>query len=155
MRSVSRLLIVLSLLALGCSGTEDPLSRRETRELVSARARWNNSPVRNAYSYDIRQLCFCPIEITVWSSVTVIDGVVVDVRTERGDPVPRYLWASFATVDRLFATLQAPSDAYLEDITVRFDPRYGYPVELTFVYSSGIADAGVAYSARNLRAAVR
>jgi len=149
------MLIVLSLLTAGCSGAEDPLSRREIRELVSARARWNNSPVRNGYAYEVRQSCFCPTEITVWSSVTVIDGVVVDVRTERGEPVPRNLWASFATVDRLFATLDPTGDAYLEDITVRFDPQYGYPVELAFVYSSQIADANVAYNARNLRAAIR
>ncbi len=149
------MLVVLSLLATACGGAENPLSRRETREFISARARWNNSPVRNAYTYEVRQLCFCPIEITVWSSVTVVDGLVVDVRTVGGEPIPRNLWAMFATVDRLFATLEATRDAYLEDITVRFDPQYGYPVELAFVYNSGIADAGVTYNARNLRAAVR
>ncbi len=152
---VSRMLLALSLLAAGCSGVEGPLSRREARALVSARALWNSSAVRNAYTYEIRQSCFCPREITVWSSVTVIDGVVADVRTELGEPVSRNLWPIFATVDRLFASLNATRDEYLEDIIVRFDPQYGYPVELTLEYGPQIADAGVAYSARNLRAAAR
>jgi hypothetical protein len=152
---VSRMLLVLSLLAVGCSGIEDPLSRREIRELVSARARWNSSPARNAYTYDVRQSCFCPVEVTVWNSLTVIDGVIVDVRTERGEPVPRSLWPQFSTVDRLFARIEVTDDSYLEDIIVRFDTQYGYPVEMNFVYSPQIADAGIAYYARDLRPAVR
>jgi hypothetical protein len=155
MHPVSRVLLVLSLLAAGCSGIEDPLSRREIRELVSARARWNSSPVRNAYTYDVRQSCYCAVEVTLWNSLTVIDGVVVDVRTERGEPVPRSLWPMFSTVDRLFATLEVLDDSNLEDIIVRFDAQYGYPVEMDFVYGPQIADAGIAYYARNLRPAVR
>ncbi len=155
MRHVRKTLLMLALLTSGCSGVEDPLSRSETRAFISARARWNNSPVRTAYTYEFRQSCFCPPEITVWSRVTVIDGVVTDVRTERGDTVPRNLRPLFPTVDRLFARLETTDDSYLEDITVRFDPQYGYPVEMNFVYSQQIADAGASYYARSLRAAVR
>jgi Family of unknown function (DUF6174) len=155
MRHARRTLLVLALLTSGCTGVEDPLSRSETRAFISARARWNNSAVRTAYTYEFRQSCFCQPEITVWNRVTVIDGVVTDVRTERGDTVPRNLWALFPTVDRLFARLETTTDTYLEDITVRFDPQYGYPVEMNFLYGPQIADAGAAYYARNLRAAVR
>lgn len=149
------LTLTLALLMSGCRGIEDPLSRSETRAFISARARWNNSPVRAAYTYEFRQSCFCPTEITVWNRITVIDGVVTDVRTERGDTVPRNLWALFPTVDRLFARLETTSDTYLVDIIVRFDPQYGYPVEMNFVYGQQIADADASYYARSLRAVAR
>ena len=155
MRLAHRTLLALSLVLAGCSGFEDPLSRGERRELTRARARWNSSPVRAAYRYELRQSCFCPPEITTFNTITVIDGVVVDVRNERGEQVARNLWAQFATVEQLFARLDANYASELEDITVRFDPQYGYPVEMTFDYGPNIADAGASYTARNLQAAVR
>ncbi len=155
MHRVPRTLAALTLLLTACSGIEDPLSRHEKRELVSARARWNNSPVRNAYRYDVRQSCFCPVEITRWNTLTVIDGVVTDVKTETGEAVPRDRWGSYATVERLFSTLEVERDTQLEDITVRFDAKYGYPLEMNFIYGPQIADGGGAFFARNLMAVTR
>lgn len=156
MRPAHRTLLAMSLLLAGCSGIEDPLSGRERRELVSARARWNSSPVRAAYRYELRQSCFCPPEITNWNTITVIDGVVIDVRNDRGEQVSRDRWTWYATVDQLFARLEVNgAHELLEDITVRFDTQYGYPVEMTFEYGPNIADAGASYSARNLQAVLR
>ena len=133
----------------------DPLTLREKRDLVNARALWYSSPVRNSYRYELRLSCFCPTELTQWNRITVIDGVVVDVQTEQGAAVSRDQWSSYATVDRLFATLEADGDSELEDITARFDPQYGYPVEMNFFYSPEIQDAGASYFARNLQAVAR
>lgn len=153
MHLAHRTLLAMSLVLAGCSGIEDPLSGRERRELTRARARWNSSPVRAAYRYELRQSCFCPSEITSWNTVTVVEGVVVDVRNARGEQVTRNRWAWYATVDQLFARLEVNgAHEMLEDITVRFDPQFGYPVEMTFEYGPNIADAGASYSARNLQA---
>lgn len=150
-----RTCVALALLVAGCADVDGPLSRRELRDLTRARTRWNSSPVRSAYSYDLRVLCFCPPEINSWNTITVIDGLIVGVVTEQGVPVPRERWNQFSTVDRLFALLDRQEDEYLEDITVMFDPQYGHPVELSFLYGPNIADAGATYSTRNLRAVLR
>lgn len=155
MRHFSRALLALSLVAAGCGVLDDPLSRREQRELTSARARWNSSALRDAYVYEVRQSCFCPPTVLNWHVVTVVGNVVVNVVDERGGPVDRSQWPFFDTVDRRFARLEATYESYLKDITVRFDPQYGYPVEMTFEYDQGIADAGGAFYARNLRAVER
>ncbi len=154
-RSARQACLALALLLGGCSGLEDPLSGRELRELTRARARWNSSPVRTAYRYDLRVSCFCPPEITNWNTITVIDGLITGVVTEQGQPLPRERWNLYATVDRLFALLDQPNDEYLEDITVKFDQQYGHPLEMSFLYGPQIADAGANYFVRNLRAAVR
>lgn len=156
MRTVRYTLLALLLILSGCSGIEDPLSTRELRELVSARTRWNASPVRTAYRYEVRQSCFCPSEFVTWNTVTVIDGVVVEVRTEEGSLAPQSLWSAYPTVERLFLALtESQEDEYLDEVTVRFDPQYGYPLEMNFITSPEIADGGGAYFARNLRAAAR
>lgn len=156
MRTTRHTLLALSLLAAACSGLEDPLSTRELRDLVSARTRWNASAVRTAYRYEVRQSCFCPSEFVTWNTVTVIDGVVVEVRNEQGALVDPALRSAYPTVERLFlAVTESQDDDYLDDIIVRFDPQYGYPVELNLITSPEIADGGGAYFARNLRAAAR
>lgn len=154
-RSARQACLALLVLVAGCDGMDDPLSRRERRELTSARARWNSSPVRTAYRYDLRVLCFCPPEITNWNTITVIDGLITGVVNERGEPVPRERWNLYSTVDRLFFLLDQPKNEYLEDITVKFDAQYGHPVEISYIYSQGIADAGAVYSARNLQPMAR
>jgi hypothetical protein len=155
MRASRLITIALSLLSTGCEDLNGPISGRELKEIARARVLWNGSQVRHAYRYELRQGCFCPPEITSWNTITVIDGVITDVRSERGDAVPRNRWGLFATVDELFASLADRQSADVKDITVRFDPRYGYPVEMSFIYPSDFLDAGNTYSARNLQEVTR
>jgi hypothetical protein len=151
MRRIAQSLLALSILAAGCGGKDGPLSPKETREVISAQARWNSSPVRSAYTYEIVLNCFCGSEVTTWNTVTVIDGAVVNVVSNNGTQVDPRLWTSFPTIDRLFALLLIDTSRQLVDIRARFDAQYGYPVEASFEYSPEIQDAGLSFSARNLR----
>ena len=152
MYPVRQIVLALSLLvAGGCSITTAPFSGAERRELVKARIRWEASPARNAYRYEVRQSCFCPEEFVRWNTITVVNGAIVDVRTTEGVPVPSARWESYLTVERLFSILDTGTDdRYLEDVVVRFDPVHGYPTEMTFTTSPEIADGGGATYARNL-----
>jgi hypothetical protein len=150
----SRLPRCLALLALcaGC-GLDGPLSVRALRELQVARARWLSSSVRNAYTFEVRQSCFCPEEFVRWHTVTVMNGVVTDARvTETGQNAIRPPWTNFLTVERIFAALfQAEDDDSIDDIRVRFDSQYGYPVAIETTAKANVADGGGAIYARNLR----
>ncbi len=150
MHVIRHILLASLLCILGCSALDDPLSAIERRQIVAARARWNASSVRNAYRYEVRQSCFCPPEVISWNTVTVIDGVVVEVRNGGGALVPEAQWRLFLTVDRIFTLLEQPSETELEDVRVAFDAQVGYPLAVEFRYSSRIADAGLMVSARNL-----
>jgi hypothetical protein len=151
LQSVVRRPLLLALLLIGCTVADGPLSPNEVRELSRARQRWNTSGARPSYRYEVRQACFCPVEITRWNTVTVRDGAVVGVLDDKGVAVPSNLWRSFPTVDEQFARLELTESEYLEDITVRFDPQDGYPLEMNFIYGNQIADAGGAIYSRNLR----
>jgi Family of unknown function (DUF6174) len=143
--------MLLALLVAGCTVSDGPLSPNEVRELSRARQRWSTSAARPSYRYEVRQACFCPVEITRWNTVTVRDGAVVGVLDDNGVAVPSTQWRSFPTVDEQFARLELTESDFLEDITVRFDPQDGYPLEMNFIYGNQIADAGGAIYSRNLR----
>jgi hypothetical protein len=147
-------LMVAVLLVAGCEQLTGPLSPREVRELTTARAKWNGSPIRDAYQYQVRQSCFCPPEVTQWHTITVRNGVVVAVKNADGTVVPSDRWSWYLTVDQLFEQLLRTGESELEDITVQFDAQYGYPVEMNFLYSSRIADAGGSTYARNMQGIV-
>ena len=134
-----------------CTISDGPLSPNEVRELSRARQRWSTSAARPSYRYEVRQACFCPSEIATWKTVTVRDGAVVGVVDDAGVPVPTTIWVWFPTVDELFTRLERTQSDMLDDITVRFDPQDGYPLEMNFIYGNQIADAGGAVYARNLR----
>lgn len=151
LRSVFRRPMLFAMLLVGCTVADGPLSPGEVRELSRARQRWSTSGARPSYRYEVRQACFCPVEITTWNTVTVRNGAVVGVLDDKGVAVPSTQWRSFPTVDELFSRLEITESAELRDITVRFDPQDGYPLEMNFIYSDQIADAGGAIYARNLR----
>ncbi len=153
MRRLRLLSIALVLLVTGC-GDDGPLSIREVREIQAARARWLASPVRLAYRFEVRQACFCPEEIGRWNTVTVINDSIVDVRnTQTGEVVPPARRSWYLTVEKMFASLGARDDEYLEDVQVRFDPQYGYPLEISTFTKPEIADGGGSIFARNLQPA--
>ena len=151
----TKLVRLLAIVAVLVSCSDDgPLSIRELRDVEKARARWLNSSVRRAYTFEVRQDCYCPVEFVRWNTVTVVNDSVTDVRVTAGDlAVPRSMWSSVVTVERMFATLSVVDQTYLEDVRVRFDAQYGYPVAIELLAGPQIADADRAVYARNLRPA--
>jgi Family of unknown function (DUF6174) len=149
--SMAARLALAVLLLTGCEQMTDPLSPSEVRALSIARAKWNGSSIRDGYQYQVRQSCFCPPEATEWHTISVRNGVVVGVKKADGTVVPSDRWSWYRTVDQLFEQLLRTGESELEDITVQFDAQYGYPVEMNFLYSTRILDAGGAIYARNMQ----
>jgi hypothetical protein len=142
-------LLAAALLGTACSG-DTLLSFGETRNLLQGEARWTASPARNAYRYEVRQVCFCPVELSRWTVVEVRDGVVVSARTLTGQELPPEWRESFPTVERLFSFLRPADRRDLEQMEAEFDQRHGYPTFISLGYNPRIADAGLTVYARNL-----
>jgi hypothetical protein len=150
MQLLRRSVLLLALFAVGC-GSDGPLSVQEARALVAARARWEASPLREAYVYEVRYSCFCPPEFLGWNTVTVSEGRVVGVRTDAGVTLEPSDWSRYPTVDDLFDRILPTESDGLADIVLRFDPEHGYPVEISYISKPEIADGFGATFTRNLR----
>lgn len=151
MSGLRQSLIALFLLVGACAD-DGPLSIPEIRAIQAARARWVASPVRAAYRFEVRQSCFCTEESVRWNTVTVINDTITDVRaTQSGEVVPAARRSTYLTVEKMFAVLSNRDGEFLQDVQVRFDPQYGYPVEINIVTTPEMADGDQAIFARNLQ----
>lgn len=140
--------------AAACNGS-DIVGPYDLARLAQARARWDARPFAD-YSYEIRRLCFCPVEITRWTRVSVRNGVVVDadpVEPDAGVPITTLSW--WTPIDSLFADLframtEPSSRSYLESIEVEYHPDLGYPTSIEYLAKPTVADGGSSTSVRNV-----
>lgn len=143
------------LIAAACNGS-DIDGPSDLGRLSAARARWDARPFAD-YSYEIRTTCFCPVEITRWTRVSVRNGVVVDAVPVEPDPgSPITTLALWHPIDTVFANLhRAMSElgpqSYLDAIVVDYDSELGYPTSIEYRAKLNIADGGSSLSLRNVR----
>ena len=150
---VKSLMLALALLLVGCSEISGPWSRNDLREFVRARQRWEARSFDD-YSYEIRTSCFCPIEIGLWTRVTVRDGVVVE--TVQVEPNPDFpitvnLWQP---IDSLFSRLhrtmgESGFSSHFASLEVDYDRELGYPVYMRYTVPT-VADGDWTIEARNV-----
>jgi hypothetical protein len=95
------------------------------REMGTARDRWRSHGFVN-YDFTVRQLCFCPVEITQPTRVEVRNGVVVSARSvETGAAVDL---RTGKTIDEIFDDIDRTFDRG-RVIKATYDATYGYPTE--------------------------
>ena len=129
-----------------------PLSTDEVLALAKAEARWAARPFQ-AYSYEYAISCGeCPDIFRRSTRVSVNNGQVVGVVVVVNDSaLPAQDWTSFTTIDGLFARIRSyPQEDWVRDVTVEFDPQFGYPTLISTLAKPGIQDAGAAEYIRNL-----
>jgi hypothetical protein len=125
------LIAAVAVLVAGCDliglATPDPngnLARRVEAGLV----RWREAGIDD-YAFTVRLGCFCPPQVTGPFSVTVLDGAVVDVRTEDGRRVPAGDLMAPTTIEAVF---ERASRALAGDtVDIELDPAWGFPVRIT------------------------
>jgi hypothetical protein len=139
--------------AAACNGS-DIVGPHDLARLARAQARWDARPFAD-YSYETRRLCFCPVEITRWTRVSVRNGVVVAADPVEPDPgVPIMTLSWWTTIDSLFDDLfrsMTESSSYLESIEAEYDPELGFPTSIEYTAKSNIADGSSSISVRNVR----
>lgn len=136
------LLITLVFILAACSAGGSELSRNQQK--------WQDANITH-YRFELNIGCFCVFRGEMPLTVEVRDGQIVHLATVDGtlilDTDPNYeFYAPHATIDLLFAELNAAVKEGADSVTVTYDATYGFPKEISIDYSKEIADEEMYYS---------
>ncbi|MEY2818737.1 MAG: hypothetical protein RL275_2200 [Chloroflexota bacterium] len=118
------ILVVLALIVAACSTSS---------EYDQKLKQWTDAGVSH-YRYDLVIGCFCPFSQDMPLTIEVKDGQVVSITNVEGvlldasNPSYQY-YLEYATIDLLFAELKSEMTE-AEELTVAYDPQYGFPSEV-------------------------
>lgn len=118
------ILVVLALIVAACSTSS---------EYDQKLKQWTDAGVSH-YRYDLVIGCFCPFSQDMPLTIEVKDGQVVSITNVEGVLLdasnPSYQhYLEYATIDLLFAELKSEMTE-AEELTVAYDPQYGFPSEV-------------------------
>lgn len=131
------ILVLLALILAACaSGGESELSRNQSK--------WQDADI-NHYRFQLHVSCFCLFRSEMPVTVEVQDGEVVSIVDANGEEIPTDdpmsdLITKHATIDRIFAELGSEPVQEADNLTVSYDPTYGFPVEVAIDYIELAAD---------------
>jgi hypothetical protein len=111
-------------------------------EIEQNKEKWEQANISH-YRYHVSITCFCIFSQDMPLIIEVEDGEVVSMEFQSGneiDATNREFFEKYATVDRLFAELEAGSNGAADEVTVKYDPTYGFPTESTLDFIKEAAD---------------
>jgi len=127
------LLIAIVLLLAACSASGSEFSRNQKT--------WDDTNISH-YRFELNVSCFCAFRDKMPLSIEVKDGQIVSMTYVDGTQVSaeeRAIFEPYSTLDTLFAyTAQQMKDA--DQITVKYDATYGFPVEVNIDAIQNAAD---------------
>lgn len=133
------ILLTLSLLLAACS-----FGAASGSEFDQNKATWDNANISH-YRYTLSVSCFCafmdemPVTIEVENdqvvSITSVKGTSIDSSNTLVYPAVE----PYTTIDAMFEQLKT-AQAEAEEITVVYDPTYGYPSSIAIDYIKQAAD---------------
>lgn len=122
MRKIIFIFIVLALAA--CSaGNQTEIERNQEK--------WQNANISH-YRYSLNLGCFCVFSQDMPLVIEVKDGEMVLMEYQNGNPIDatnREYFQTFSTIDRIFSKLEADLGGAADEVTVTYDPTYGFPTE--------------------------
>jgi hypothetical protein len=136
------LLLTLVFVLAACSAGGSELSRNLEK--------WQDANITH-YRFSINISCFCAFRDQMPLTVEVLDGQIVYMAAVDGalvlDTDQNYeLYAPHATIDLLFAEIDAAVKDGADSVTVTYDATHGFPTEIAIDYSQEIADEEIYYS---------
>ena len=124
------LFIVMALVLTACSAVAGASGSQS--EIEQNKEKWQDANISH-YRYNLHISCFCVFVENMPLVIEVQDGEVVSMEFQNGaelDPTLRQdLFDKYATIDRLFAELQAGLNGAADKVTVEYDPTYGFPTK--------------------------
>lgn len=102
-------------------------------DLERNREKWQDAGISH-YRFGLFVGCFCAFNQNMPLAIEVKDGEVVSMEYRSGNPideVDREYFAEFATIDRLFTELEAGLGGEADEVTVTYDPSYGFPTQIS------------------------
>jgi hypothetical protein len=137
--------ITLALLLAACSAVPTEPATPPTVPLTAERQLWENAKIAH-YQFDLTLSCFCAFRDQMPLHLEVKDGQVVSITMADGQAVsssdPNHeFFLGYGTIDNLFTKIEtAKADPEAGEVTVTYDPTFGYPVDAAIDYIKLAAD---------------
>ncbi len=138
MSTLTRFTVFVLIFALAACSAASPLEQN--------RQKWQDAAISH-YRFELSIGCFCAFRGQMPLTIEVKDGQVVSMTDNQGNPVSGDFDETFnqaATVDRLF-DLAANAARDADEVTVEYDPDYGYPVSIAIDNIKEAVDDEMAY----------
>jgi hypothetical protein len=127
---MKKLLPVLMMLVLAaCTAVGNAMGSQS--EIEQNKEKWQDANISH-YRYHLFLSCFCAFNEDMPLIIEVQDGEVVSMEFQSGneiDPSLLELFDKYATIDRIFAELEADLNGAADKVTVEYDPTYGFPTK--------------------------
>ena len=129
------LLLLLALMLSACS-------IEWQADLARNRAKWNEANISH-YRYHLDLRCLCSFFEDMPLVIEVLDGEVVSMEFQSGNPIKqadRKSFEAIATIDRIFARLREDFWKNPDEVFVDYDQTYGFPTQIRIDYSKDFGE---------------
>jgi len=138
---MKKLLFILLTLALAaCTAVGNAMGSQS--EIEQNQEKWQNANISH-YRYNLFISCFCVFTQDMPLIIEVKDGEVVSMEFHSGNEIDaslHELFDKYATIDRLFAELEADLNGAADEVIAKYDPTYGFPAEVTIDFVKEATD---------------
>lgn len=121
------LFIFMALALAACSAVAGASGNQS--EIEQNKEKWQDANISH-YRYHLTLSCFCAFNEDMPLIIEVQDGEVVSMEFQSGkeiDPNLLELFEKYATIDRIFAELEADLNGAADKVTIEYDATYGFP----------------------------
>jgi hypothetical protein len=129
------LFIVIALVLAACSAGSQS-------EIEQNRGKWQDASISH-YRFNLFVGCFCVFSQDMPLVIEVQEGQVVSMEYESGKEIDannRELFEKYATIDRIFAELEADLNGAADEVVAEYDPTLGFPTQANIDFIKEAAD---------------
>ena len=133
------ILIVMTLILAACASAN---ALGSPSEIEQNKEKWQDAGISH-YRYNLFISCFCIFTEDMPLIIEVQNGEVLSMELSSGkeiDPSLLELFNKYATIDRVFAEVEAGLNGGADNVVVKYDPTYGFPTEVTLDFETQAAD---------------
>ncbi|HEY3477108.1 MAG TPA: DUF6174 domain-containing protein [Anaerolineales bacterium] len=129
---MKKLLFIFTLMALVLSACAAAAVSGSQTEIGQNKDKWQDANISH-YRYELFISCFCAFNEDMPLIIEVQDGKVVSMEFQSGNEIDPSLRADlfdkYATIDGLFAELEAAQNGAADKVTIEYDATYGFPTK--------------------------
>lgn len=128
---MKKLLFIFTLMAIVLSACTAAAVSGSQTEIGKNKQKWQDANISH-YRYELNLSCFCVFVENMPLVIEVQDGKTVSMEYQNGkeiDPQLLELFKKYETMDLIFAELEAGLNGAADEVTVEYDPTYGFPTQ--------------------------
>lgn len=123
-------------------------------EIEQNKQKWQEQGISH-YRYHLFVGCFCVFSQDMPLIIEVQDGKTVSMEYQSGNEIDasnRDLFRKYETIDLIFAEVEAGLNGAADEVTVTYDPTYGFPTEAAMDVIKEAADDELYLTVSNFEA---